>query len=215
MALDMHQNFSQMENMPLVVIAEMGSHSARTEVLRRHIMAVDKVDYGQAGKTLENVDKKSRKHLIWYLLPYRIGITFGMFAGFGIIPLTFHLATAKVFNEVMVTTDVPPPADLETFLEVSTWTWTWMGSATGVASFMFLAFQYVRQQAVNLGIRPFTMKIQKTRAQQLARAFPQYNERLLSNYVKSDTMVEGDFRLQTLAILTAACCSYPMYYFSI
>ena len=90
-----------------------------------------------------------------------------------------------------------------------------IGAATGVASFMFLAMQYVRQQAVNIGIRPFTMKITKMRARRLSKAFPRYNERLLSNYVESDSMVKGDYRLQTLALVAAACCSYPMYYFSV
>ena len=53
-----------------------------------------------------------------------IGINAAYVAAWASIPLVFSLQTAKKFNEVAVTTDVPEPADLNTMLEVGSWTST-------------------------------------------------------------------------------------------
>ena len=115
-AKDMGRSFSEMENEPLLIIAEMGSHSARCEVLKRHIMAVDAVEYEKAEKQLDEIAEKSLEGLAMYALPYKIGITVAMISGFGAIPMVFSVNTAMAFNEVMVTMEVPVPSDLDTVL---------------------------------------------------------------------------------------------------
>ncbi len=113
-AKDMGRSFSEMENDALMVIAEMGSHSARCEVLKRHIMAIDEVDYDTAGKTLDGITAKSLEGLFFYTLPYKIGITCAIVSGVGAIPMVFDISTAMSFNETFVTMDIPPPSDLDT-----------------------------------------------------------------------------------------------------
>ena len=45
------------------------------------------------------------------------------------------------FNERYVTADVPPEKDLETWLEVGSWTWNWMEPPLGTISFVLLCVQ--------------------------------------------------------------------------
>uniref|UniRef100_A0A7S0UJQ1 Uncharacterized protein n=1 Tax=Pseudo-nitzschia delicatissima TaxID=44447 RepID=A0A7S0UJQ1_9STRA len=187
-AKDMGRSFSEMENDPLMVIAEIGSHSARCEVLKRHIMCVDEVDYDTAGKTLEELTAKSLEGLSFYTLPYKVGITLAVVAGVGAIPMVFDISTAMSFNAKFVTMDTPPPSDLDTVLETGAWTWNWMEPLTGTLSFSLLAFQYARQQFLNLGIKPFTQRVLHRRSQILINAYPQYNDRLLANFVESHPM---------------------------
>ena len=108
--------FSEMENEPLVVIAEMGNHNARKEVLRRHIMMIDSVEYEEADKTLEKIAAKNREHMIYAALPYKIGIALAMGAGFGAFPMVFDVDVALWFNDKYVTMEIPPPSDLDTSL---------------------------------------------------------------------------------------------------
>lgn len=239
-AKDMGRSFSEMENDPLMVIAEMGSHSARCEVLKRHIMCIDEVSYDDAEKKLKEITAKSLEGLSLYTLPYKIGITFAIVAGVGALPMVFDINTAMIFNERFVTMDIPPPSDLDTVLgkclekfvacrvhnlkkrfflrcqlavhlfcvhffalqyfyfspcfyfcfppETGAWTWNWMEPLTGTLSFTLLAFQYARQQFLNLGIKPFTQRVLHRRSQFLINAYPQYNDRLLANFVESHPM---------------------------
>ena len=115
-AKDMGKSFTEMENEPLMIIAEMGNHEARTEVLKRHIMAVDEVDYPKAGKRMDEISKMNRKNLFLYVLPYRIGIASALVLGLGSIPMVFNLPVATAFNEQFVTMEIPEPSDLDTWL---------------------------------------------------------------------------------------------------
>lgn len=108
--------FSEMDNGPLLTIAEMGNHGARVEVLKRHIMAVDGVDYLQAGETFERIAAKNREGKPAAVLPYHIGIATALICGVGVIPMVFDVSTAQWFNHHFVTTDLPEPHDLETYL---------------------------------------------------------------------------------------------------
>jgi len=187
-AKDMGKSFSEMENEPLMIIAEMGNGEARTEVLKRHIMAVDDVDYDSANKKMEEIKAANQQNLFWYVLPYRVGIASAFVLGIGSIPMVFDIHIAKAFNESFVTMEVPPPSDLDTILETGAWTWNWMEPVTGTLSFTLLSMQYARQQLQNLGIKPVTDQIQKKRTRALAKAFPKYNDRLLASFVASDPM---------------------------
>lgn len=115
-AKDMGKSFCEMENEPLQVIAEMGNHFARYEVLKRHIMAVDHVEYDVAEKTMQKIVRKCKEGLYLYALPYQIGIAIAMISGFGVLPMVFELNTATIFNENYVTMEYPQPEDLDTML---------------------------------------------------------------------------------------------------
>ena len=143
-ARTMPNGFSEMENGPLIVIAEMGNHKARCEVLRRHIMMMDNVDYEDATTTLNEIEKKNRKNIIWAVLPYQIGIATALMAGIGAIPMVFNVDIALWFNHHFVTMEIPGESDLDTALETGAWTWNWMEPVLGTASFTLLCLQFSR-----------------------------------------------------------------------
>jgi hypothetical protein len=187
-AQDMGKVYSEMENEPLVVIAEMRNHGARIEVLRRHVMAVDKVTYEKAGETLKKIMAKNREKLFYVAAPYKIGMAGAIIVGIGAFPMVFSVNTAMWFNELYVTMEIPPPSDLDTSLETGAWSWNWMEPILGTASFSLLCFQYIRQQLLNLGMKPYTQKLIEIRAKSLCKAFPDYQEHIIYNFVESDPM---------------------------
>lgn len=187
-ARDMGKTFSEMENEPLIIIAEMGNHHARAEALRRHIMATDYVGYKEAGKTLEKIAKVNQEGLLFFRFPYQAGIFLAVSAGLGALPMVFDVETAKTFNEAVVTMEVPVASEIDTYLETGAWTWNWMEPVLGTASFTLLAFQFARQQLLNLGIKPATERLMAYRTNKLCKSFPQYNKHLLANFVKSEPM---------------------------
>jgi hypothetical protein len=108
----------EMDNMSLLTMGAMGNHSAHVEILKRHIMSVDKISYDDACTKFIDISK-SNDQSVWLLsLPYRLGIVSAVGAGVISIPMVFHLPTAHWFNLHYVTTDIPEPKDIETFLEV-------------------------------------------------------------------------------------------------
>ena len=136
---------AEMNNETLVTIAALCNHEARAEVLVRHIMSVDDIEYDQAFSKFEEVAQANRDATSSLAVsPYFIGIGVGMVAAFGSLPMVFDLNTALWFNEDYVTTDVPEPRDLETMLEVGSWTWNWMEPPLGALSFSLLCLQYAR-----------------------------------------------------------------------
>jgi len=188
-AKTMPVSMSEMNNETLVTIAALGNHEARCEALVRHIMSVDGVDY-DAGKTKFDEIAKANRTAISSLAvyPYFVGIGVGMIAAFGSLPLVFELNTAKWFNEVLVTTDVPEPKDLETVLEVGSWTWNWMEPPLGALSFSLLCLQYARAQLTNLGLHPYTSLVISRRADALAAAYPQYDPTMIRQFSESDPL---------------------------
>lgn len=113
----------EMDNATLVTLASLGEHDACKEILIRHIMDVDRVDYDKATVKFVEISKKNMQGT-WILnLPYKIGIVTAVGAALASFPLCFDLGTAGWFNKYYVTTDVPEPRDLETWLEVGSWTW--------------------------------------------------------------------------------------------
>lgn len=187
-ARDMGKAFSEIENEPLVIIAEMGNHDARIEVLRRHIMAVDSVDYKKAGEILKEVAAKNREGLFLYSFPYKFGMVFFLFSGLYAFPMIFEINTAMWFNKDFVTMEIPPPDELDTALETGIWTWNWMEPIIGTATYTLVCFQLIRQQMIHLGIKPFTNRLLAYRTKNLCEAYPQYNKNVLHNFVKTDPM---------------------------
>ncbi len=134
----------EMDNASLLVLSAMGKYDARVEILKRHIMACDSVSYEAASKTFQLISMENRKWMWMASLPYQVGIVTAITAGVVSIPLCFHLPTVAWFNYHFVTTDVPGPQDLETFLEVGSWAWNWMEPPLGQISFFLLCLQFSR-----------------------------------------------------------------------
>lgn len=182
---------AEMNNETLVTIAALGNHEARAEVLVRHIMSVDDIEYDDAFSKFEEIAQANRdatSKLAVY--PYFMGIGVGMVAAFGSLPMVFDLNTALWFNADYVTTDVPEPRDLETILEVGSWTWNWMEPPLGALSFTLLCLQYARAQLTNLGLHPYTDRVINNRADTLAAAYPQYDPIIIRQYSESDPLVK-------------------------
>lgn len=133
-----------MDNHTLLTVAALENHDARIEVLKRHIMAVDRCNHADATVTFQKIAIKNREGMALAALPYKLGIFVGVTAALGSIPMVFDLNTALWFNEFYVTTEVAAPEDLETALEVGSWTWNWMEPPLGTMSFALLAVQFSR-----------------------------------------------------------------------
>ena len=133
-----------LDDSSLLIRASFQDHEAREEVLRRHIMDVDNVDYYEACDTFSEIVEYNLKGQFIASLPYKIGITTAALTGIITIPMVFHLPTIEWFNEWAVTTDIPEARDLETPLEVSIWSWNWMEPPLGTMSFLLLCAQYAR-----------------------------------------------------------------------
>mgnify|MGYP006202402365 FL=1 len=111
-----------------------------------------------------------------------MGIASALIAGFGSIPMCFDLHTTLWFNEGYVTTDVPEAKDLETWLEVGSWSWNWMEPPLGQASFFLLCLQYSRDQMKNIGMKTYTERVKDKRGARLVEKFPQYNGLVVAEF---------------------------------
>ena len=136
--------------------AQGGCLGASRERLAREIMIVDNVSHEDALEVVRGMARKNVEGLTMSLLPYNLGIGTAYVAAYVSIPAVFSLEFAKAFNEVAVTTDVPQASDLDTMLEVGSWTWNWMEPPLGTISFFLLCLQFARDQKVNIGQKPWT-----------------------------------------------------------
>jgi len=182
----MPRHVSQLSGEALFILAQTGTgHAgAARERLRREIMHVDEVDYFQAGARISELAKVNTENLNLARAPYFVGIGTALVSGWASIPLVFNKWTAKHFNEIAVTTDVPETSDLETMLEVGMWSWGWMEPPLGTISFFILCMQYSRDQRINLGLPLFTQRYQDSCAAKLEKAFPQYDRLVVRDYAK-------------------------------
>ena len=179
------QTYGQYGNDILVLLSDNGDDNAAAERMMRDIMAVDGVDREAAEPRLAEVAASAKSGLFLSRLPYRVGIAAALIAGFGSIPMCFDLHTTLWFNEGYVTTDVPEAKDLETWLEVGSWSWNWMEPPLGQASFFLLCLQYSREQMKNIGMKPYTEWLKSRRAAKLCEKYPEYNTLVLSAFSNS------------------------------
>lgn len=175
----------EMENSALLTLAALNVTEARIEVLKRHIMCVDKASYEEAEETFEKIAVVNHEGLFLNTIPYKLGIGTSLFVAFASFPLCFHEPTVHLFNEYCVTADIPEAKDLETALEVGSWAWNWMEPPLGQISFFLLCLQYARSQLQNIGIRPYTSYIKSRRAKKLSGRFPTYEKKIIENYSRS------------------------------
>ncbi len=115
-----------MDDKTLLTFGALKDHSAREEILKRHIMDVDGSSYEAACDMFNTIAERNMKGYYMVTLPYKIGITSAIFAGVAAFPLVFHLPTIEWFNDWAVTCEIPEARELETALEVSIWSWNWM-----------------------------------------------------------------------------------------
>jgi len=140
----MPSSVREMDNASLITLSAMDDHEASCEMLIRHIMTKDRVTYAKAREKFHEIQAYHKQGLSLFLLPYQLGIVAALTAGFASIPLCFHLDSVQYFNHHFVTTQVPEPEDLETFLEVGSWAWNWMEPPLGQISFFLLCLQFSR-----------------------------------------------------------------------
>ena len=162
--------------------AQGGCLGASRERLAREIMIVDNVSHEDALEVVRGMARKNVEGLTMSLLPYNLGIGTAYVAAYVSIPAVFSLEFAKAFNEVAVTTDVPAASDLNTMLEVGSWTWNWMEPPLGTISFFLLCLQYARDQKINIGQKPWTTYWKEKQGDKLAAAYPQYHKAIVRDY---------------------------------
>lgn len=138
---------NELSNETLYMMAKTGDLAASRERMIREVMLVDGADRDSAKEMTRTIAKKNAEGLFVGLLPYRVGIATAIFSAWISIPAVFSLQFAKWFNTYFVTTEVPPKSELDTLLEVGSWTWNWMEPPLGTISFFLLCLQYARDQA--------------------------------------------------------------------
>lgn len=164
------------------------NHIARREALIRNVMAVDSIEYDEAVTVVAEMSKENRKGMLSASIPYHVGMGTALIAGTVSFPMIFDLDTVVAFNEKFVTTDLPDAKDLETYLEVGSFSWGWMEPIIGQISFVLLVLQFARNQALNLGIKPYGDWIMNRRANHLISAYPQYDEMFVRWFSEGETL---------------------------
>lgn len=185
----MPTSFSSMRHEQILQLSAEGIPEAREEALIRNIMGVDEIDYDEAGRVLKTIAKANRKNVSLHHIPHKVGLVGAIFAGFASVPMVFHLGTVQAFNELYVTADVPSPDELDTWLEVGSWSWAWMEPLIGQASFLLLTMQFARSQLQNLGLMPYSDYTRDRRAKRLIELYPRYNPDFVAAFSRSDRRV--------------------------
>lgn len=184
-AKHMPLHYTHMSNVVVTHLAANGDEAAIAERLTREIMQVDQISYVEAEEKLKEVTDACQDSITWHKLPYQIGWMSAWAAALASIPLCFNLTVARDFNKYFVTTEVPPPKDLETWLEVGSWTWQWMEPPLGQVSFFLLALQLARRQMVTTGIKPYTSFVTDMRAKKICALYPAYNSHFIAEYAST------------------------------
>lgn len=184
------KTFASMPNEQILHFSELGIPEACRECIVRDVMVVDQVEYEEAMKVFKEIAQTNRKGMSAFAFPFYFGLGISVTGAYASIPLVFNLQCVEWFNHNFVTTELPPPEDLETWLEVGSASWGWMEPVLGHISFFLLCMQFARSQLQNLGIRPYFHWQQERRAAYLVGSYPQYDAEFLVNYSKCDRLVE-------------------------
>jgi len=180
------REFEEMSNDAIAIMAICGEQEAKEERLIREIMRADGITWDEAQPTFRQMKTDNRKGMYWATLPYKLGLYTATFSAFACIPMVFDLDTCLAFNEYFVTTDVADPEDLETALEVGSWSWNWMEPPLGTISFSLLCLQFARNQMQNLQATPYTEWVKNRRAARLCNQYPKYNPYIVGDFAKND-----------------------------
>ena len=177
-AQNMPREYCEMPNDMLMQLGALGEHEANKERLRREIMAVDNVDWDAAGPKLTEIEVANKAGMGVATFPYKLGVFAAMLTGVGSIPMVFDLDLALWFNDKYVTTDIPPPADLETWLEFGAWTSELDGTCTWYCKFYFVSFQFACTM-LNMRLKPYSDFVLHRRADNLFAQYPEYDEKIV------------------------------------
>jgi len=178
----------------LVVKAALHGHASSVrERLIREVMSVKHINYQRANAIVNDMSHANSSGLPKFKVPFHAGATLGFVACWASLPLVFDYSTALWFNTAFVTTEVPPAEDLETWLEVGAWTWNWNEPFMGTLMFQFLALEFMRNQAINVGLKPYTEWVQSRRATRLADLFPCYSRTIVRDFAKSNAQFGEDY----------------------
>ena len=186
----MPKGFSAMRHEQILQLCAEKNQGALREALIRNIMSVDEVEYDAAVEKFNEIVKVNRSGMGIDNFPYVVGLSTSLIAGFASMPLVFHLQTVEWFNENYVSADIPEPKDIETWLEVGSWSWAWMEPVVGQVSFALLVAQFARSQMINLGIKPYGNFVRNKRAARLVKLYPQYDATYLADYSKNINMFD-------------------------
>jgi hypothetical protein len=186
LARRMPREYHEFSNVLLLKMASYGDQNAKEERLIRDIMTVDNCSWDAAQPRFLEIERVNKEGRWLVQMPYYLGIGVAYTAAFASIPLCFSLTTAQWFNDAFVTADAPEPEEIETMLEVGSWTWGWMEPPLGQISFFILCLQFSRDRMINLGWQPYTLYIRNTRAQRIMQLYPQYNSKIMKDYALGD-----------------------------
>mmetsp|Transcript_17346 Transcript_17346/g.54187 ORF Transcript_17346/g.54187 Transcript_17346/m.54187 type:complete len:229 (-) Transcript_17346:260-946(-) len=185
-AREMPRNYYEFPNSVLLTMAANGDHDARQERLTREIMAVDNVSWEEAQPVVAEIAKATHVGISLAVAPFRAVIYGSIAMGLVSFPLCFHLDTALWFNEHFVTAEVAETKDLETWLEVGSWTWNWMEPPLGQISFFLLCLQLARDQNANIGRKSISETLKLRRATNVAAKFPAYNTKIVEDFAETE-----------------------------
>ena len=196
-AEQMQRHYYEMSNETLLMLSTLGNVEAAVERMIREVMHVDQVHWRIAAGTVQEMEEISGGTIAAVLrLPYTLGTALALGAAVLSIPLCFHTGTAFWFNQHFVTTDIPPPEDLETILETGAWTWNWMEPPLGAISFVLLCLQFARQQTGHMwkgaGAQgPYNAFMKRRRLNILLKKYPDYSPIIVKEYSYSLTARAG------------------------
>jgi len=159
--------------------------SAARERMRREIMRADNCCYESTTEKLLEINKVNSSNLGMQTVPYHLMWAVSVGSGVLSIPLVFSKEVGLIFNKYCVTMEVPGGEDLETVLEVGSWTWNWMEPPLGTLSFVLLCFQFGREARNNLGAMTPAMRHKKSLADKLAVNFPMYTADIVKDYAEA------------------------------
>eukprot|EP01049_Picozoa_sp_SAG25_P009932 SAG25_NODE_1032_length_4223_cov_96.274006_1_plen_220_part_00 len=170
----------------LLNLAAHGDSDAREERMVREIMAVDGVEWSVAKMTLEelrdaNQDIMKTSHVLAASY-YKFAAASAVVVGFASFPMCFDLTTVMWFNKIAVTTEVPPPDDLETIFEVGMWSWGWMEPPLGQLSFLLLCIQFAREQMDKLALPTTHERLITRRAVELSHKYGRFYPKIVQDF---------------------------------
>merc|ERR1740124_559039 len=161
----MPRSHSSMQHELIIKLAAEKDPKAIVEQLVRNIMAVDRIHYDEAKIVFEQIQKKNHEIQRVSTIPYKIGLASVVVIGTVSIPLVFTESAVMWFNQNFVTMEIPQRSDLDTWLEVGSWSWNWMEPVIGELSFLILCMQLGRSQMANMGMKPYSSMAKHLRAE--------------------------------------------------
>lgn len=191
------RSYHEMSSEVLMLLAASRDHGARRERLIREIMCIDKKPWPEARDQADAMSKMVAESVLkdssedkWIRRASFFVIPSSALMGAAALPLVFHGETAKRFHDAFVEgIEQPPESDIDTILEVGSWTWNWMEPPIGTISFVILCIQLTYSHSLNvLKSDWYRTRNQSQRTEFLIRNFPQYNSMILRHW--SETLAD-------------------------